>query len=301
MSFSHNKHKHHITTMSSYDHHFNSKGDVPISAGYIPFKHEKPTPSSSLIFSTIILPTTTPIIHPSIHFSSSISSPSPSSSILLPVSSPSSTVDIPTSFPESSSSSPATTKVVGGIIGGVLLIIFSFLFYALYKRQKKKRRRALDPSRYGKDGGWNVTCSWSTLSSSTGSTVIETPPPTYYYSTSSISKHKRWTQDSSISKQASIVKQYSPQLAYSPSDHSILHMEGGGVSPSHTLVDGWQQKDDMTDDQQQQRRSIQPYQAQLDFSSPFSDALVTPGPYESGMLLHTEEFNHHHHHPSSNS
>ncbi|CAO3644416.1 unnamed protein product [Cunninghamella echinulata] len=184
----------------------------------------------------------------------------------------------------------------------------------------------------------NNTNSWSSFDSSNSSlnknnspknSIIDPPPPAYYSlsmdsNTVTSKSMKRLTYDSNVSKPSSITKQYHPQLAYSPSDHSILQMDhpthhqhhnNGNISPSHTLVDttnswlynkenhdhdqddnddfvSFKDEDEVDDLQQdeQQRRSIQPYQAQLDYSSPISDALIPPCSY-ADTLLHTNHSN----------
>ncbi|KAI8342941.1 hypothetical protein BC941DRAFT_447792 [Chlamydoabsidia padenii] len=165
--------------------------------------------------------------------------------------------------------------IIGGILGGLLLVI-SILICILYHklvRKKTRQQRVVGTEEPTKE--WHLTTSWSTAIS------VESPPPAYYST-------KRWTQDSSISKPGSLVKQYSPQLAYSPSHHSMLQMDpDGGVSPSHTLVDNSVWLHTKEDVPTEQRRSIQPYQAQLNTSPSFSDALEPPGPYQTGIILHT--------------
>ncbi|SAM04430.1 hypothetical protein [Absidia glauca] len=212
--------------------------------------------------------------------------PSPSSTILASPSSysvgvvPSSTPSI-TQAPGSYNNGP----IIGGLIGGVLLIM-SLVSCLLYQRLSKKKRQRIGHQDETKE--WSLTKTWSTA------TGVEAPPPAYYSSshvTLTPTITKRWTQDSTMSKPASFVKQYSPQLAYSPSDHSMLRDGHGSMSPSHTLVDsnGWlHQKEELNLPTEQQRRSIQPYQAQLNTSTcSFSDALEPPGPYQTGILLHT--------------
>ncbi|CAO3613892.1 unnamed protein product [Cunninghamella blakesleeana] len=247
-----------------------------------------------------------------------------------------------------------STPLIGGMIGGILFLILSIFLIICCFRKQKKRKREINPSmEVIKEHGYhrqynnnnNKTKSWASIGSTTSSQqkngMIDPPPPAYHSlvvdsnfntlsnaSMTSIAK-KRLTQDSTLSKPSSVVKQYHPQLAYSPSDHSILQMDhhtnhhgGGNISPSNTLVDtsnSWlyqkedddenlhvgndvvshqnkdlQQRDidnDEDDEEQQQRRSIQPYQAQLDYSSPISDALIPPGPYDVDTLLHTNQSN----------
>jgi hypothetical protein len=140
---------------------------------------------------------------------------------------------------------------------------------------------------------WKTTELWSTLDSTASSKYVEmdAPPPAYYSSTKT---KKRLTPESVTNKQTSLfVKQYSPQLAYSPSNHTTLQIDQGTLSPSQTLVDTRRSSSCLQpseDDEKQQRRSFQPYPAQLDITPSMINALKPPGPYQGGMLLHTKEF-----------
>ncbi|CAO3595316.1 unnamed protein product [Absidia cylindrospora] len=298
MPAGHKKHKP-IKMNSNSDHHaskINNHHNSSVKNGA--------TPSPQIPSSTVLLSPTFVSSIPS-----SVSQPVvsvPSSFLSVPGAESSTSVRVPSLSP--SPSLPPTASIIGGVLGGVVICL-SIVIYALCRRIKKKkgqqRQKAMighghdynTHANPGKNGGWNITRSWSTLDSNSNkcATDMNPPPPAYYSSTRA---KKRWTQDSVISKQSSFVKQYNPQLAYSPSQSTILQMDHEGVSPSHTLVDtsgsSWLHQKELSlpeyeEDQQQQRRSIQPYQAQLDVSSSFSNALDTPGPYQSGILLHTEE------------
>ncbi|KAI9302678.1 hypothetical protein BJ944DRAFT_269550 [Cunninghamella echinulata] len=241
------------------------------------------------------------------------------------------------------------TPLIGGIVGGIIFILTSIFTMIYFIRKQKKKKRPNPHSSSSSSNQllkeWqynnkkkNNTKSWCSFDSSSSSlnknnspknSIIDPPPPAYYAlsmdsNTVTSKSLKRLTYDSNISKPSSITKQYHPQLAYSPSDHSILQMDhpthhqnhnNGNISPSNTLVDttnswlyhkenhnhdqddnddfvSFKDEDEVDDLQQdeQQRRSIQPYQAQLDYSSPISDALIPPCSY-ADTLLHTNHSN----------
>ncbi|ORZ05773.1 hypothetical protein BCR42DRAFT_443505 [Absidia repens] len=310
MPAGHKKHKP-VKMNSKSDHHANGSTSKSNNHHNASVKIGA-TPSAKVPSSKVLLsPTFVSSSIPSMSVSQPVM-PSPSSSVSM--AGAESSTSMPVSPLSSSPSLPLTASIIGGIIGGVVICL-SIVIYALFRRIKKKKGQQRQKgmmghddnthTNAGKNGGWNVTRSWSTLDSNSNkcATDMNPPPPAYYSSTRA---KKRWTQDSMVSKQSSFVKQYNPQLAYSPSQSTILQMDHEGVSPSHTLVDtsgsSWLHQKELSlpeyeEDQQQQRRSIQPYQAQLDISSSFSDALDTPGPYQSGILLHTQEDLH----PSSTS
>ncbi|CAO3586243.1 unnamed protein product [Absidia cylindrospora] len=312
------------TTMDSKPAHHVNKKIKSNSINHAPVIKNiwtQPTKVSFNGFAPLSSPSSLPSPTGSASLMSSV--PLTPSSLAVPTSSPSSStadgtiltgssIPIPPQESNSSSSSPSAA-VLGGVISGIIFLL-SILLYALYRKLKKtKRKRMAIGHQHEYDKNWKQTQSWSTLASNTSSKFADmnAPPPAYYCTSQT---KKRWTQDSVISKQASFVKQYSPQLAYSPSNHSVLQMDHDGISPSHTLVDtsgaSWLHQKELhlpeydsenpqqqqQQQQHQQRRSIQPYQAQLDISSSFSDALETPGPYQSGILLYTKEF-----HPSTTS
>ncbi|ORX54489.1 hypothetical protein DM01DRAFT_359563 [Hesseltinella vesiculosa] len=167
-----------------------------------------------------------------------------------------------------------TPVIVGSVIGGVTLLCLCVLSgWCCWVRQKRRRRRLAQDRLHSSMVGSNR--SWSTLGSSTSSAWDQKPP--MYMSSDSI------------------VKQPPPAYPHPLSDSS-------NISPTNTLVDTSvlasthlpKEHDSLasysysSDLFSQPRRSIQPYQAQLNLSasSPFlADDLEPPGPYETGILF----------------
>lgn len=207
--------------------------------------------------------------------------------------------------PASSPSSIANTPMIIGFVIGGFVMISSVMCYILHRRIRRKKDLGpteaaarevpdnKDNASHKNGEKWKATELWSTLDSTASRKYVEmdAPPPAYYSFTRN---QKRLTPELVANKQASLfVKQYSPQLAYSPSNHTTLQIDQSTLSPSHTLVDTRRSSSCLQpseDDEKQQRRSFQPYPAQLDITPSMINALKPPGPYQGGMLLHTKEF-----------